>query len=83
MESDEQQKYDFVAWLKHGESEPRTGGFLIPQFLDIPLPGFKASFYRWVGRLYMRFGIYGSGYILFMKGNRQVDTLEYLRGKAR
>lgn len=35
------------------QGELQSGGYLIPNVMEFDLPGFKASFWRWMGR---RFG---------------------------
>lgn len=73
-------KEEFVAWLKGGSIEKQSteGGFLVPEFINRPLPGFVALFWRLVAQFMFAVGLYGSGYLNLLKGTYKVNFHELL-----
>jgi len=77
---------EFIEFLKKGQSmekqEDENGGFLVPQFIDIPNPGYYAGFMRFLGRLLFYFGFQSLGFIVHAKGCHPENFLEYLKSRT-
>jgi hypothetical protein len=80
-------KEKFIEWLRTGGEQEKAakedGGYLVPSKMPIPLPGWRAAFWRGLARFYLFIGLYGNYWMTFIKGVYFVDTVEYLQGRVK
>lgn len=79
----------FIQFLKEGKSmaaekpSDGRGGFLVPDYIDVPADGKAAAAWRLLGRIFSYFGFGRLGVIAHRKGTYPVNTAEFLCGKVR
>jgi hypothetical protein len=71
---------DFIEWLKSGNNTENktTGGYLVPDFINVPNVGFISWFFRSIGRFQIRLGLYGNGMLNYEKGCHRENLRERL-----
>ncbi|KKN24380.1 hypothetical protein LCGC14_0895530 [marine sediment metagenome] len=80
MDAEQFKNYLRTGELLPNESESSDGGFIIPEFIDVPVPGKKAKLFRFVGSTLYLFGmrLHSIGMRLHSIGMKQISSIGVL-----